>query len=143
MLSTLAWWPSAQSSPARTRATTLPPSMTMALASFAPGATPMLKPCTALPATVAAVCVPCSPVSCGLGTGLTSSPSASNSAKAAKTPRSAGCRPSAPVSRCATTTPLPVSPAFQSLGTSSASMPQPTVVCSVASAAMRGLMSVK
>ncbi len=80
MLSTLTPSPTAQSIPPRTRATALPPSMTIADASFASGAMPTLRPWTGRPAIVAAVCVPCSPLSRGAGVGVSSAPSRSNSA---------------------------------------------------------------
>ncbi len=74
-----AFFATSHSMPPITRATTLPPSITMPLASLARGATPNMRPPTARPTMEPAVCVPWSPLSTGVALG-TSSPRASNSA---------------------------------------------------------------
>ena len=89
MLRTLTPSPTTQSMPARIRAITFPPSITIALASIASGATPKAVERTLRPAIVPAVCVPCSSVSWAEAPG-TGSPTRSNSAKCSIASLSAG-----------------------------------------------------
>ncbi len=132
MLRILTPWLTAQSIPPSTRATTSPPSITIALASIAPGATPTRFLPTGRPAMVAAVWVPWprdgTPATRSLSKAFarrTWRPRSSNSANDAMALRSVGCSSSAPVSRCPTVTPAPLSPSFQSAGTFMALIPQP------------------